>query len=121
MTLSIPAYKKHCADHRIGARIYFFGMIFHNWSDDFCLKILKQTVPAMRKGYSKLIIDDAFLPTRGCPAILGALDLAMMAMHAGKERTESQWTDLLGEVGLKVNRFWTYKGGASGIIEAELK
>ncbi|KAF2261350.1 sterigmatocystin 8-O-methyltransferase [Lojkania enalia] len=104
-----------------GARIYFFGMIFHDWSDEFCLKILSQTVPAMKKGYSKLLIDDAFLPTQGCPAVLGALDLAMMAMHAGKERTESQWKALLEKAGLTVNRFWSYKGGAAGIIEAELK
>lgn len=96
-------------------------MIFHDWSDEFCLKILAQTVPAMTRGYSKMLIDDAFLPTQGCPAVLGGLDLAMMAMHQGMERTESQWERLLNKAGLKVVKFWGYKGGASGIIEAELK
>lgn len=95
-------------------------MIFHDWSDEFCLKILEQTVPAMKKGYSKIIIDDAVLPVEGCPAILGGLDLAMMAMHAGKERTERQWRDMLQQAGLKINKFWPYNASGTGIIEAEL-
>ena len=103
-----------------GARIYFFGMVFHDWDDDRSLEILRQTVPAMRNGYSKLLIDDAVLPTQGCPAVLGALDIAMMAMHAGKERTESQWKGLLAKAGLEMKKFWPYKGEASGVIEAEL-
>ena len=95
-------------------------MIFHDWSDEFCLKILEQTVPAMTRGYSKVIIDDAVLPVEGCPAILGGLDLAMMAMHAGKERTERQWRDMLQKAGLKINKFWSYNASGTGIIEAEL-
>ena len=108
------------SNNMAGARIHFFGMIFHDWSDEFCLKILAQTVPAMTRGYSKILIDDTVLPVQGCPAILGALDLAMIAMRSGKERTEREWRDLLHRAGLRFTKFWPYDASGTGVIEAEL-
>lgn len=48
------------------------------------------------------------------------MDLNMMAIVAGKERTESQWTCLLDQPGLVVVEIW---GGSDeeGVIEAVLK
>lgn len=74
----------------------------------------------MEKGYSKLLIDDAVLPNQDCPAVLSALDMAMMVMHAGQERTENQWKRLLEKAGLKINKIWRYQGGESCVIETEL-
>ncbi|KAF2238853.1 S-adenosyl-L-methionine-dependent methyltransferase, partial [Viridothelium virens] len=102
-----------------GARVYFFHFIFHDWSDEACLKILSNTVSAMKKGYSKILLNEFILPDRGCPLLPIGMDLNMMAMHAGQERTENQWRALLVKAGLEPT-FWFSNGGAEGIIEAHL-
>lgn len=45
-----------------GARVYYFKQIMHNWSDASCQKILQNTVDAMEKDYSTVLINDYVLP-----------------------------------------------------------
>ncbi|RYP35043.1 hypothetical protein DL768_011019 [Monosporascus sp. mg162] len=104
----------------VGARVYFFHFIMHDWSDEVCLEILAHTTAAMTKAYSKLLLNEFILPDQGCPLFLSGFDLQMMTMHAGQERTESQWDALLSKAGLKVNKFWVPENGGEGIVEAEL-
>lgn len=44
-----------------GADIYFFRWILHNWPDPECIAILKNLVPALKKG-ARVIISDIILP-----------------------------------------------------------
>ena len=44
----------------IGADVYFFRWILHNWSDEYCVKILQRVAPAMR-AHSKVVIYDYLL------------------------------------------------------------
>ena len=84
------------------------------------LKILSNITAAMKKGSSKLLLNEFILPNKGCPLFPAGFDLQMMTMHAAQERTENQWTSLLQKAGLKVVQFWIPKSGGEGIIEAEL-
>ncbi|KAF2186417.1 putative O-methyltransferase [Zopfia rhizophila CBS 207.26] len=102
------------------ARMYFFHFIMHDWSDPVCIKILSNTISAMKKGHSKIVLNEFILPNERCPLFQAGFDLQMMTMHAGQERTESQWRALLAQVGLKVNGFWVPEHGGEGIIEAEI-
>ena len=104
-----------------GARAYYFSHIFHDWSDDPCRSILKNLKPAFKPGYSKLLLNEFILPDVGCSFLQAGFDIGMMAMHAGAERTETQWTELLASEGFKVVKFWLPPGAdGEGIIEAEL-
>jgi len=103
-----------------GARAYYFRYIFHDWPDKSCIEILKQTTGAMTKGYSKLLIFEWILPAKGVPLYPSLLDINMMAVLNGRERTEEQWTSLLKEAGLKVVNFHKIAVDAEGLIEAEL-
>lgn len=47
-----------------GARFYYFRNVFHNWSDDGAIKILRNLAPAMEPGYSTLLIHDYVLPVQ---------------------------------------------------------
>jgi hypothetical protein len=38
--------------------------IFHNWSDEYCIRILRNLIPGLKKG-SKIIIQDHLLPEPG--------------------------------------------------------
>ena len=72
----------------------------------------------MTASYSKLIIREFILPNTGVPLYTACTDIRMMLLHAGMERTESQWKELLNEVGLELEGFWTVDRGGEGVIEA---
>lgn len=46
------------------ASVYFFRMIFHDWSDKYALEIIRNLIPALKRG-SRIIISDACLPPMG--------------------------------------------------------
>lgn len=76
----------------------------------------------MKAGYSKILINEAVLPKRNCSSWFSALDMVIMSSHAGMERTENQWVDLLHSVGLEVVKIWNSPyADEEAIIEATLK
>ncbi|KAI1392890.1 S-adenosyl-L-methionine-dependent methyltransferase [Hypoxylon trugodes] len=104
-----------------GARCYYFRSIFHDWSDAECIKILKNTAKAMTPGYSKLLLSEFVLPASNTPLYPALLDVNMMAVLNGMERTEAQFSKLLDAAGLKVVKFWSVGAEVEGLVEAVLK
>ena len=43
------------------ADVYFFRFILHNWSDGYCIQILRNLIPAMKNG-SKVVIYEFLIP-----------------------------------------------------------
>ena len=107
----------------LGASIYFFSHIFHDWPDVTCRQILTNTLPALTPNYSRIVIVDQVLPNTGASTLSSFMDLSMMNF-AGMERTERQWRELLEGVGLSVVMIERPKvdmPGADGRIIAILK
>jgi hypothetical protein len=102
-----------------GARAYFMRLILHDWPDAKCAIILANLRDAMVKGHSKLLINEAVLPDTGAPWQQTSLDWTMMGMLVSRERTESQWRELLGKAGLKISGIWSKD--AESVIEAVLE
>lgn len=98
--------------------IYHFRRIFHDWSDDVSLGILRNTVEAM-SSRSRILITDTVVPTVDVPRHVALQDINMMSF-GGMERTKLQWECLLQEAGLKVKRFWADEGDLQNTIEAVL-
>jgi hypothetical protein len=101
-----------------GARAYYFRAIFHDWPDCICEKILLNTASAMDPTYSRIIIVDFVLPDTNAPRMQSAMDIQMMSIGAGVERSKRQWTELLASAGLKINGIWNTSPGMESIIEA---
>lgn len=40
-----------------GADVYFFRWILHNWSEDYCLKILRALIPALKPGARVMVYE----------------------------------------------------------------
>jgi O-methyltransferase domain len=81
--------------------------------------ILKNQADAMRPGYSKLLICDVVLPDTNCSEHGTGLDIGMMILHSGMERSESQWSQLLQQAGLKLVKIWRPSSADySAIVEA---
>jgi hypothetical protein len=43
------------------ADVYFFRAIFHNWPDKYCIQILRNLIPALKKG-ARVIVQDPHTP-----------------------------------------------------------
>ena len=95
--------------------------IIHDHSDEIAKKILKNVADAMTPGYSKLLIFDFVLPDVGAPLLGSLMDVNMMALLSGKERTKREWTALLDSVGLEVVDFHMCGNISEGLVEATIK
>ncbi|KAL8713131.1 MAG: hypothetical protein Q9220_002652 [cf. Caloplaca sp. 1 TL-2023] len=100
-----------------GARAYFFHFILHDWTDDDCLQILRNTAAAMVPGYSKILLNEYVLRDQGCCMSHAMMDLNMLAITAGLERTEKQWRRLIQQSGLEIEKIWLPEGDGEAIIE----
>lgn len=96
--------------------------VLHDWTDDVCKNILKQLVGAMKRGYSRLLINENVIPDKGADWQTTGLDMVMMTCFASKERTLFEWHQLLEspEIGLKIIRVWSANHSQESLIECEL-
>ncbi|KAL9057411.1 MAG: hypothetical protein Q9162_002356 [Coniocarpon cinnabarinum] len=104
-----------------GARAYYMHSVLHDWQDDQCRQILNQLRPAMTANFSKLLINELIVPDSGAAWHTTSMDWLMMALGAVRERTKSDWVNLLDSAGFSVVKIWTYEQGTESLIEAELK
>lgn len=98
-----------------------FHHILHDFSsDEAARKLLRNVIPAMKPGYSKLIVKDAIVPAKNAHLTVTTVDLGVMIGFAGRERTEAEWRALLESVGLKVEGIFTHERSDDGVIECML-
>lgn len=70
---------------------------------------------------SMLLINDMILSEAGVPAFSASLDLVTMAAFGSRERTMTEWRDMLDEVGLVIKDSIVYdREGSHGIMSAAL-
>lgn len=92
-----------------GADLYLLKHILHDWTDEQCATILKQVAAAMKPG-STLLIAEMLLAEPPALSPSAMMDLNMMVMTGGRERTASQYEKLLNGAGLKLNRVLALEG-----------
>ena len=84
--------------------VYILSTILHDWDDERAAEIL-HTIRAAARPDSRLLILDQIVPPGNEPGGGKWLDLLMLAIAGGKERSEAQWRDLLGTGGFEPVRF----------------
>lgn len=75
--------------------LYLLKHILHDWSDEDALRILASVRRAMVPG-GRILLIEAVLPEQPVPHLGWGLDVTMMAVTGGKERTLAEF-DLLFE------------------------
>ncbi|KAH8586596.1 putative O-methyltransferase [Bisporella sp. PMI_857] len=103
------------------ARAYYLHSVLHDWGDDDCIKILHNLTSALKKGYSKVLINEIVVSEENASLAATSMDQLMLVLGAMKERTEGQWREILGKAGYRVLTIWNYPGVAESLIEAEVK
>lgn len=103
-----------------GARGYSLHSILHDWSDEDGVKILDNLVPALKKGYSRILFNEIVVSEEKPTLHATSMDMMMLAHFAASERTETNLREILENVGLKIVKIYTCPGVAESLIEAEL-
>ncbi|KAF4633506.1 hypothetical protein G7Y89_g4613 [Cudoniella acicularis] len=80
------------------ADVYFFRWIFHNWSDKYCIQILRNLIPALKNGACIVINDNVLLKPGTLPnwreERLRSMDLTMLELQNSRERELEDWEKL---------------------------
>jgi hypothetical protein len=85
-----------------GADAYLLKHILHDWSDEDCLRILKNIYAVAEPG-TKLLIVDAVIGAGNEHEFAKSLDIQMLVLtHEGKERTHAEWKELLHTAGFQL-------------------
>jgi ubiquinone/menaquinone biosynthesis C-methylase UbiE len=103
-----------------GADAYYFQHIIHDWDNEKALTILKNTHRAL-KGVpdGRIIVVDSVLPENSDPHFGKLLDLEMLLMPGGRERTEKEFRALFSQAGFEITKILPTKV-AENVIEARV-
>ncbi len=86
-----------------GADAYVMKYILHDWSDAQSKAILENCRRAMAKG-GRVLVLDTVIPKGNDPHWGKMLDMNMLVVTPGRERTETEFRDLFASAGLKLAR-----------------
>src|SRR5947209_11222098 len=89
---------------------HLLSTILHDWDDDSAQRILETVRAAAGE---RLVVLDAVIEPGNASGGGKWLDLLMLVIAGGRERTAEQWQALLGDSGWRATRF------GQGVIEAQ--
>jgi len=86
-----------------GADLHVLKQIIHDWSDSECATILRNCHQALKPN-GKVLLVEMVVPPDNSPSMAQAMDLNMLVLCTGRERTESEYRNLLAAGGFKLER-----------------
>jgi hypothetical protein len=100
-----------------GADAYVLSHVIHDWNQEQCLTILGHCRRAMPPG-GRLLLVEMVLPEGDAPHPGKLLDMVMLSVPGGEERTPSEYRALLDRAGFRMTRVVPTASLVS-IVEAE--
>lgn len=86
------------------AESYVMKSVIHDWDDDRAIAILKNCAKSMRGQNGKVILLELIIAPGNAPGLGKWIDIEMLAMAGGRERTEAEYADLFAKAGLRLAR-----------------
>lgn len=86
-----------------GADAYLLCGVVHDWDDDRAVTVLRKCRSAMASN-GRLLIVDMIVPETASPSFSKLLDLNMMVMTGGRERTKAEFQALLDAADYRLTR-----------------
>ena len=86
-----------------GADVYLMRHIIHDWDDARCVTILKNVAQVLPKGGRVMVVETVIEPGNE-PSFGKLLDLTMLVLPGGKERTAEEYRVLFESSGFRLNR-----------------
>jgi SAM-dependent methyltransferase len=85
------------------ADLYIVKHIIHDWNDEQSVHILTNCAKALRKN-GRVVLVEMVLPEDGRPSFAPLMDINMLVLTPGRERTAKQYGELLHAAGLQLDR-----------------
>jgi hypothetical protein len=82
---------------------YLLSHVIHDWDEERALTILRNCREAMGSG-GRLLLVEMVIPPGGEPHPGKMLDVMMLSLTGGMERTEAEYSELLQRAGLRLTR-----------------
>lgn len=86
-----------------GGDAYILKWVIHDWDDERSIAILRNCHRAMSPN-AKLLVIEAVIPAANEPFFHKFMDLNMLVMAGGRERTEAEYQALFEAAGFHLNR-----------------
>ncbi|MCA1846986.1 MAG: methyltransferase domain-containing protein, partial [Actinobacteria bacterium] len=86
-----------------GADLHLLKQIVHDWDDERAAQLLRNCHRALAPG-GKLLLVEMLIPADDRPAPSKGMDLNMLVLLGGRERTEEELGDLLASAGFHLER-----------------
>lgn len=83
---------------------YVLKSIIHDWDEPRAVTILKNCATAMRGNSGKVILLEFVINPGNEPSMGKWIDLEMLTMAGGRERTEAEFAELFAKAGLRLTR-----------------
>jgi SAM-dependent methyltransferase len=79
--------------------VYLLKQVLHDWNDEQCVTLLRNCARAMKPG-GKVVVVEMVVPEDDTPSLAQIMDLNMLVMLPGRERTEAEFDALFRAAGL---------------------
>ena len=89
---------------------YFLVNVLHDWNDEICIRILKNITTSMNADSRLWIIEYILEPGPGF-SVAKLLDIEVLVMSGGCERSIDEYKNLIAAAGLQVSRIIPTKSG----------
>ena len=86
-----------------GADAYLMRHIIHDWTDDQCLTILRH-IHRVLPADGRLLVIESVIPPANDPFFGKLLDLTMLTIPGGRERTREEFAHLFHSAGFRLTR-----------------
>lgn len=93
------------AEIPVEADIYLMKFIIHDWNDEQSLTILKNLAKSAKSG-AKLLLVETVVEENDSPSMSKIMDLNMLVMTGGKERTAKEYAELFEITGFKLTNVY---------------
>ena len=94
--------------------MYVLSAILHDWGDDQAAAILR-TIRAAAPDDARLLVIETVLPPGNDPNGAKWLDLLMLGLLGGRERTDAEWRALIEGAGCGIEQI------EDGLIQARCR
>ena len=88
----------------VEADIYLMKFIIHDWNDEQSIAILNNLAKSAKPGAKVLLVESVVEEEENVQSMSKVMDLNMLAMTGGKERTATEYAALFEKTGFKLTR-----------------
>ncbi len=101
-----------------GADVHLLSNILHDWDDERAVRILTNCREALEP-HGRILLGEAVLPDGPEPSLAKLVDVEMLVMGSGRQRSAAEYRDLFRRAGLELSGIGP-RGPLFSVVEARV-